>query len=146
MITPIKIINKKSQLIDNLKYNSFIAKLDGKTCVNLDEFYASISRSFQFPDYFGRNLDALYDCLVDLDWIHESEIKLFIINFDEFLIDEKDPTALASILNIFYEVAIERNLQQNDIGEKNFSIYFLNSEKAIKALAQMEIPYEKLHK
>lgn len=31
------------------------------------DFYAAIAVALGLPDYFGRNLDALWDCLGDLD-------------------------------------------------------------------------------
>jgi ribonuclease inhibitor len=41
----------------------------------LDEFYGEIAKKLRFPDYFGRNLDALWDVLttdikgpVELAW------------------------------------------------------------------------------
>lgn len=37
--------------------------IDGKRALSLDLFYDEITRQFDFPDYFGRNLDALYDVL-----------------------------------------------------------------------------------
>ncbi|WP_433269785.1 barstar family protein [Actinosynnema sp. CS-041913] len=30
---------------------------------------AAIGEAMEFPDYYGRNLDALYDCLTDLSWL-----------------------------------------------------------------------------
>lgn len=30
---------------------------------SLEEFYAVTRKKLQLPDYFGNNLDALYDCL-----------------------------------------------------------------------------------
>ncbi len=38
-------------------------KLQGKEIRSLDEFYDEIARKLHFPDYFGRNLDALWDVL-----------------------------------------------------------------------------------
>lgn len=50
-------------------------KLAGKSIRSLDEFYGQVARKLRFPDYFGRNLDALWDALttdvkgpVDLAW------------------------------------------------------------------------------
>jgi ribonuclease inhibitor len=55
-------------------------KLPGKTIRSLDEFYEEIARKLRFPDYFGRNLDALWDVLttdvkgpVELAW-EDSEV------------------------------------------------------------------------
>lgn len=37
--------------------------IDGRSVLSLDLFYDEIARQFDFPDYFGRNLDALHDVL-----------------------------------------------------------------------------------
>ncbi len=34
---------------------------------------AAIADALSFPDWFGHNLDALYDCLTDLSWLPEGE-------------------------------------------------------------------------
>ena len=39
-------------------------KLSGKAIGNLQEFYDEMVRTLPFPDYFGRNLDALWDVLM----------------------------------------------------------------------------------
>ena len=36
-------------------------------------FMAHVSTALRFPEYFGRNLDALHDCLTDLDWLAEGD-------------------------------------------------------------------------
>ena len=33
----------------------------------------AIAEALSFPDWFGHNLDALYDCLTDLSWLPEGE-------------------------------------------------------------------------
>ncbi|MBB5957776.1 RNAse (barnase) inhibitor barstar [Saccharothrix tamanrassetensis] len=34
---------------------------------------AAIGTAMEFPDYYGQNLDALYDCLTDLSWLPPGE-------------------------------------------------------------------------
>lgn len=31
------------------------------------QFHAAIAQALRFPDWYGYNLDALYDCLTDMD-------------------------------------------------------------------------------
>lgn len=37
------------------------------------EALAAIAEALEFPDWYGHNLDALYDCLTDLSWLPEGE-------------------------------------------------------------------------
>jgi RNAse (barnase) inhibitor barstar len=41
--------------------------LDASRFSTRDGFYDEVSAVFGFPDYFGRNLDALADCLGDIE-------------------------------------------------------------------------------
>lgn len=40
--------------------------LDGNTVTRIEEIYDLLAQELAFPDWFGRNLDALYDCLTDV--------------------------------------------------------------------------------
>ncbi len=40
--------------------------LDGARMTTLESAYDELEQVFDFPSYFGRNLDALEDCLADL--------------------------------------------------------------------------------
>lgn len=44
--------------------------------VEKSEIFIFYSQNLRFPPYFGRNWDALYDCLCDLSWINEYNIAL----------------------------------------------------------------------
>jgi RNAse (barnase) inhibitor barstar len=40
--------------------------VDCSDCVDKGSVLKAIGRAFDFPDWYGANLDALYDCLTDL--------------------------------------------------------------------------------
>lgn len=39
--------------------------LDGKRMTSKEEAHAYLQKALDLPAYYGRNLDALYDCLTD---------------------------------------------------------------------------------
>ncbi len=39
--------------------------LDGNAIQNMDDVHACFQQALSFPDYYGKNLDALHDCLTD---------------------------------------------------------------------------------
>ena len=43
--------------------------LRGSNMQSMDRFYDEMAAALQFPLYFGRNWNALDECLVDLDWL-----------------------------------------------------------------------------
>lgn len=40
--------------------------LDGKKMVSKEETHLYLKETFGFPAYYGKNLDALYDCLTEM--------------------------------------------------------------------------------
>ena len=40
--------------------------LDGKKMVSREETHRYLKETFGFPDYYGKNLDALHDCLAEM--------------------------------------------------------------------------------
>lgn len=68
---------------------TFVAEIDGAKALTLRSFYPRIAKVLLFPDYFGKNLDALYDCLCSLEVTGRQEVVLLIRNYDLFLSKEK---------------------------------------------------------
>ena len=79
--------------VDNSSWIGRIDKVDSK--VNL---LNRISVSLQFPDYFGFNWDALYDCLRDFHWIKHRNI--IIIHDDIPILDDQ---VLKIYVNVLYD-------------------------------------------
>jgi len=63
----------------------------------LDAFAAAL----EFPSWFGRNLDALLDCLTDLSWQTEGEHMLIWAGHGELA--EADPITYRAVLSILEE-------------------------------------------
>jgi RNAse (barnase) inhibitor barstar len=77
----------------------FVAEIDGAKARSLRSFYTRIARVLHFPDYFGKNLDALFDCLCSLEHAGRQEVVLVIRNFDQFL-DREKPEKRAAVLQV----------------------------------------------
>ena len=46
--------------------------IDGRRMTSIEETHKYLARTLRLPDYYGHNLDALHDCLTDLNrsvWI-----------------------------------------------------------------------------
>lgn len=51
-------------------------ELDALKMQNRDDAHIYLKEMFRFPDYYGENLDALYDCLCGVQFVNVQ-----IINF-----------------------------------------------------------------
>ena len=77
-------------------------------CANVsskEEFHRILAETLHFPAHYGRNLDALYDCLTDIS----DHIKVKIINCD--MLDHTDN----SIVNVFWDAAEENELLEVEV-------------------------------
>lgn len=70
---------------DLLSKGYYVAILDGAECKTIKDFICNIAVSFNFPSYYGQNLDALWECINDLEWISEINYVLVIINSKYFM-------------------------------------------------------------
>ncbi len=76
----------KNNIIVN---GTFLAFIDAERCTVMAHFYEEITKALNFPDYFQPNFDALDECMNDLSWIEEKEVRLLIFNYDDLLYEEK---------------------------------------------------------
>lgn len=58
-------------------------------------------QSIVLPDYFGKNLDALFDCLCSLEVVGKQDIVLLIRHADAFLEKEKAEKSAARPFSMF---------------------------------------------
>jgi RNAse (barnase) inhibitor barstar len=59
--------------------------LRGTQCATKDGLLDEFARGLEFPEYFGKNWDALEDCLTDLEWLSAEAFVLIIMNADQLL-------------------------------------------------------------
>ncbi|WP_300716725.1 barstar family protein [uncultured Brachyspira sp.] len=71
--------------------NVFFAEVEGKNCIDPENFFTEIATKCKFPSYFGRNLDALDDCIDDFGWLgNPYEIfMIYIKDIKSILPDDK---------------------------------------------------------
>ncbi|HPI54933.1 MAG TPA: barstar family protein [Chitinophagaceae bacterium] len=80
----------------------YIACLDGRHIQSMDDFYDQLQDALSLPDYFGRNLDALFDILSDLSWIEQQFTFLIITNLHEMF--AQDSAKRDALLQLLFEV------------------------------------------
>lgn len=89
------------KVLDEAARKGFAGRLNGpssKTAL-LDE----IASALAFPDWFGRNWDALSDCLGDLSWLPVGPISL--IWADPGALRDADPDSYGTALEILADAA-----------------------------------------
>lgn len=73
--------------------------IDFKDVKNRYDMFETISTAMDFPDYFGNNWDACWDCITDMANL---EIKIDVLNFDILKkISEKDFAIFIELMTDF---------------------------------------------
>jgi RNAse (barnase) inhibitor barstar len=67
------------------------------------ELLAALAEALEFPDWFGRNWDALADCLMDLTWLDAPGFVIVLKDCDSLM--EHNPDDFATALEVFADAA-----------------------------------------
>lgn len=110
-IANINDINIKKEFV------AIINQVDSK-----ESLFNEIKNKLFFPNYFGNNWDALYDCLCDLSWISKSKVCLLHKGLPK--IDDK---SLVIYLNILVDVITVWESNNN----KTFEVIFEKKDEKI---------------
>jgi len=110
--------------------------LDGRKMHDYDEVYDEFSRVMSFPDYFGRNLNALDECLSDLEWLGLDSYIIFIKNADEVLQSEAEG-GFDGLIEILVNAAKEFSMPVNmgeawDRGAVLFHVILQSNKNSLK--------------
>lgn len=85
-------------------------RVNGSACHNLRALLRALGEQAAFPEWYGGNLDALHDCLIDPEW-HPGQMRakgyLLILSGLEELA-RKHPEDLQRLLEVFRSAAVVR--------------------------------------
>jgi RNAse (barnase) inhibitor barstar len=124
---------------------AFIASVDGKKSTSIKDFHEQIATAMKFPDYSGKNLDALDEMLNDLEWIEEQKVIIFVDHSSEWLSKEKSEEKILSVIDIFDATAEDwkwLDEEEEGIAKKELQIVFQDSERIRSLLEDQEIPFD----
>ncbi|MBP2474113.1 RNAse (barnase) inhibitor barstar [Crossiella equi] len=77
--------------------------VDGTGARTKREVLLRFAEALSFPDWFGGNLDALYDCLADLSWLPDEPQHVRWTHSAE--LKRHDPGAYAGIRSVLADAA-----------------------------------------
>ena len=66
--------------------------------------YREIASSLEFPDYFGENLDALYECLTDMSWLSAEAYVVVLTEAENAW--SRMPLAMGRMVNTWLDAAL----------------------------------------
>lgn len=89
-------------LAHSLGHTVFEADLAG--CHDKAGLLQSLARALAFPEWFGHNWDAWFDCLTDLGW-HPSAVGYVIVVRNALAVHRSAPEALDTALAIIEDAA-----------------------------------------
>ena len=79
------------------------AQADLAGCGDRDTFLLRVAEALEFPEWFGRNWDAFFDCLTDLSWLPARGHVLVLLNTGEMR--RAAPEAFDTAISIMQEAA-----------------------------------------
>ncbi|MGQ0797206.1 MAG: barstar family protein, partial [Methanobacteriota archaeon] len=109
-IGPVCLFRKETVLGETVqwleRHGYVIHVFDAARWASEADLHESFRRELAFPDYYGRNLDALVDCLRDLEFPSSGGIALEFRHYDAFR--QAFPSLAQTVLDILASVSYEQ--------------------------------------
>jgi hypothetical protein len=117
--------------------------VDGARCRSKDAFMDAVAAALDFPDYFGRNWDALEECLDELSWQPANRYRLLFRDSDALLADAEPRDA-----SIFLQILAAAFPQREDTAGAELKIVFhvvdISDNKLLQAAKELRIDFVRL--
>lgn len=84
----------------------------GEQISSPEDLLQVIGLGLEFPEYYGKNKDALFDLLTDLSWISQEEIRMIITHAESFF--ARVPEWQSELKQIFSD-ATEQQLENKQV-------------------------------
>lgn len=80
-----------------------IQSIDLSRCTTISGALKKVGKTLRFPTWYGANLDALFDCLTDPDWLAGSARIISLSGTQKLAASE--PEAFSGLLDVLQSVA-----------------------------------------
>lgn len=126
---------------EELPENFEIAEINASKTTTLREFYEAMAEVFEFPDYFGYNLDSFDEMINDLSWIENEKILIYFTDSDKFLEKERNENKILTLLDLLDATCEEWKWAEpeEDIPKKELLIRFSPGQRMQKLLESAAI-------
>jgi RNAse (barnase) inhibitor barstar len=143
MKNPHFLISKEGADIRSMFPKAFIGEVHGQKAASLKGFLDEIGRVMNFPDYDGKNLDALDEMLNDLEWIQQEQVVLYVSNTTTWLSMEKSQEKIFTLIDLLDATAEDWHWmdEEEDVAKKNLTIVFEDSQRIRALLESQEIAF-----
>ncbi len=89
-----------AQIESRLPDDTHIVVLEGNAMRCTDGFYNELVEKLKLPDYFGRNLNALDECVTDLEWLGLAGQPVVVIVRDAEVILQSDRDGFEGFIDV----------------------------------------------
>lgn len=110
--------------------------LDCSSMPTFKEFYSQLAAEVPFPEFFGNNLDALFDCLTDEAVLGKTGLRLIFTNTEDWLYKEDYESASDALFCLS-----DCGQDLTDLKINKLTVCFSESEEIIDLLNDNEIPF-----
>ena len=104
--------------------------IDGKNITRKEQLMNHVATALHFPKHFGKNWDALEECLTDLEWVDADGYVIYYDNIDGLL--DAHPDQFETLVEILRDSVA----QWKEDGEA--MIVLLSGAKAPKGVAKLK--------